>query len=288
MSESPIVVGADGSVAATCALRWAAAEAAHRDRPLRIVHAVDLESADHPRYQPSHLREMELMRAERLLRSAREVVREENSALVPDLAVVRGKVAEVLRDESSSASLLVLGGHSPRALDRFFVGAVIPALAAHAQCPVVAVRVHVAEDLPPTEGPVVVGVDHLPASEDAVAIAFDEAASRGARLIAMHCWDDHEDHWPLDRAELEAHEADLLAQRLKIWQEKYPDVQVERRVEVGRPSERLLDLADRAQLIVVGSRGRGGLAGLLLGSTSQTVLSRALCPVLVARSQISG
>ncbi|MFD8496100.1 universal stress protein [Amycolatopsis sp. NPDC059657] len=282
----PIVVGADGSVAATCALRWAAAEAAASGRALRIVHVVDLEVTVYPRYQPAHydLREMELMRGHRLLREAREVVRETASEVIPELRLDQGKVAEALREESRAASLLVLGGRQPRPLDRIAVGSVVVALAAHARCPVVVVRVPDAEDLPPTEGPVVVGVDHPPSSEEALEIAFEEAARRGARLIAVHSWDDHEINWPLDQHDVETHEDDLLAQRLAFWQVKYPDVAVERRIARGRPADRLLDLADQAQLIVVGSRGRGGLKGLLLGSTSQTVLSHALCPVLVARS----
>ncbi|WP_410674965.1 universal stress protein [Amycolatopsis sp. cmx-4-68] len=77
----------------------------------------------------------------------------------------------------------------------------------------------------------------------------------------------------------------LLAQRLAGWQEKYPEVRVERRVEHDRPRDRLLDLSREAQLVVVGSRGRGGFAGLVLGSTSQALLHHAGCPVMVVRTE---
>jgi len=71
--------------------------------------------------------------------------------------------------------------------------------------------------------------------------------------------------------------------RLAAWQERYQDIHVERLVQRGRPAQALLDLGDRAQLLVVGSRGRGGLAVLALGSTSQAMMSYALCPVVGAR-----
>jgi nucleotide-binding universal stress UspA family protein len=82
---------------------------------------------------------------------------------------------------------------------------------------------------------------------------------------------------------VEAREHEILAERLAGWQEKYPDVTVRRVVTGGRPARCLLDQAEGAQLLVVGSRGRGGFAGMLLGSTSRTLIHHAPCPLLVVR-----
>jgi nucleotide-binding universal stress UspA family protein len=184
----------------------------------------------------------------------------------------------------------VLGTPGLSRLGRVLVGSVSVALAAHAPCPVTLVRPHVGDDEPPAEGPVVLGVDGTPAGEEAIAAAFEEASWRGARLTAVHCLHEaflsavfEENRWTMDGPATEEHERELLAQRLAGWQEKYPDVVVDRVVPAGRPAERLLDFADRAQLLVVGSRGLGGFRGLALGSTSQALMSYALCPVLVAR-----
>ena len=291
-SAGPIVVGVDGSDAALHAARWAAAEAAQRHRELRLVHAIDDVALSYPRPLPTteDLHGVLRMRGRRLLRAARDAVHEVAPGLTPHVELSRTGAAATLLEESETASLLVLGTPGLRPLGRVFVGSVSIAVAAHAQCPVALIRGHVAEDAPPTEGPIVVGIDAAPSSEDAIALAFEEASWRQAPLIAVHCWNDaflaavfEEMRWTLDRPAIEECERELLAQRLAGWREKYPDVTVERRVVRGRPAEALLDVADRAQLIVVGSRGLGGFTGMLLGSTSQAVMSYALCPVLVAR-----
>ena len=292
-SAGPVVACVDGSDAALRAVRWAAAVAHRRKRPLRLVHFFDDTPLRYPRWSPTgqELGELIRSRGRRVLRAARQAAVEVGPGLDPRLDARREPTAKALISESRSASLLVLGTSGLSALDRALPGSVSVALAAHAHCPVAFVRPHVAEDEPPAEGPVVLGVDDSPASDEAIRIAFEEASWRGAGLVALHAWDDtflaavyEEAHWALRHPDIEEHEHELLAQRLAGWQEKYPDVAVERVVRRGRAADLLLDLADRAQLIVVGSRGRGGLTGMLLGSTSQAVLSYALCPVVVARS----
>jgi nucleotide-binding universal stress UspA family protein len=144
----------------------------------------------------------------------------------------------------------------------------------------------------PESGPVVVGVDGSPASELAIAAAFEEASSRRAPLIAVHAWSDvtYEDFYGTVRIvpqweSLEEDEERLLAQRLAGWQEKYPDVEIRRVLRRDRPRHALLEAAEKAQLVVVGSRGRGGFTGMLLGSTSQALVQHAGCPVLVVRPE---
>ena len=85
-----------------------------------------------------------------------------------------------------------------------------------------------------------------------------------------------------------AEEAAVLAERLAGWQDKHPDLAIERRVVRDRPAQELTALSAGAQLVVVGSRGRGGFAGLLVGSVSAQLVHHASCPVTVIRSGAHG
>lgn len=126
----------------------------------------------------------------------------------------------------------------------------------------------------------------------AIAFAYAAAAARGVSLVAVHAW------WDLafdlatapelDWDAIEATEHELLPERLAGWVEKYPDVPVERLTIRDRPAHSLLEHADRAQLVVVGSRGRGEFSGLVLGSVSNVLLHRASCPVAVVRPDAGG
>ncbi|MFD5247671.1 universal stress protein [Amycolatopsis sp. NPDC058340] len=287
-----VVVGVDGSESAIRAVRWAAEQAHRRHAELTLVHAIDDESLSHPRPMPTRedLSGMIRMRGHRLLREARDTARE----IAPDVHVTldlrHERPVQALKDAAENADLLVLGTEGLRPLGRVLVGSVSIALAARAACPVALIRPHIAEADTPEDGPVVVGIDGTRTSEAALALAFEEASWRQTELVALHCWDDvflsvvfEETHWSLERSEIEESANEVLAERLAGWREKYPDVRVHREVVRGRPADELLKRADRAQLLVVGSRGRGGVAGMLLGSTSQAVMSYALCPVIVAR-----
>ncbi|MET8846841.1 universal stress protein [Amycolatopsis sp. NPDC004625] len=277
MSGTELVVGVDGSAGALGAVRWAARVA--RARRLRLVHALPELPAPYPRADPTYEELLEVAggQARVLLAEARDAA----PGIDAETVVRPERPADALVTESGGAAMLVLGTPGLRPLGRVLVGSVTVALAAHARCPVALIRPHAGEDEPPAEGPVVVGIDGSPASEEAIAVGFEEASWRGARLIAVHCR--HRDGWWGTGPAAAEYARELLAQRLAGWGEKYPDVVVDREVVTGRAAERLLDFADRAQLLVVGSRGRGGLGGLALGSTSQALMSYALCPVVVAR-----
>jgi nucleotide-binding universal stress UspA family protein len=164
------------------------------------------------------------------------------------------------------------------------LGSVSSALLRHAQCPVAVIH----ED-PPMAGagqaPVVVGIDGSPASELATAIAFDEASRRHVSLVAVHAWSDLDvSEWPeLDWPATQSMAEEVLSERLAGRQEQYPDVEVIRVVVQAQPARRLVEESERAQLVVVGSRGRGGFAGMLVGSVGETVAQMARVPVIVAR-----
>jgi nucleotide-binding universal stress UspA family protein len=292
----PIIVAVDGSDSALDAVRWAAAEAVRRDRRLRVVHAYEWPLPPYgPRFvEPTILRETAVAMGVKRLREAAVAVEETAPGLRIEAELRRGAPIPVLRDVSGQGCLLVLGSRGLGGFTGLLAGSVAVALAAHGGCPLVVVRG--AEQ--PADAPffVVVGVDGSEASEAAVELAFDEAAVRGCELVALHAWNDNrfpyapDDGWPVgvDPEPLVERATELLGERLAGWQEKYPEVTVKRVVEHDRAARALLRVARHARLLVVGSRGRGGLAGLTLGSVSQAMIHHAPCPVLVARPEGSG
>jgi nucleotide-binding universal stress UspA family protein len=138
--------------------------------------------------------------------------------------------------------------------------------------------------------PVLVGVDGSPTSELATDIAFGEASRRGVDLVALHAWSDMGPldfpsiNWaPIEWRNIKDQEEEVLAERLSGRQERYPDVTVHKVVVCDRPAPRLLERAQNAQLVVLGSHGRGGFPGMLLGSVSSAVVNSARIPVIIAR-----
>jgi nucleotide-binding universal stress UspA family protein len=133
---------------------------------------------------------------------------------------------------------------------------------------------------------VLLGIDGSPASEAATALAFEEASQRGVELVALHAWSDV-GAFPMlgmDWRESEAEGQELLAERLAGWQGQYPDFCVKRLLFCDKLSRWLLEDSEPARLVVVGSHGRGGFAGMLLGSVSSAVAQSARVPVVVVRT----
>ncbi|WP_216207426.1 universal stress protein [Amycolatopsis aidingensis] len=291
-SGGGIVVGVDGSAAATQAVRWAAETAAQRRSRLRPAYALTLSVGYHggglalPREFFAALEQQ----SERILREAAETAAAVSPGIEVDPVLLREPVIPSLLELSQQARMLVLGGSGGGGFPGMRLGSTAVALTGHAHCPVAVVRGRDGGAEVPAEGPVVVGIDGSPVSERAVAVAFEEASWRGAPLVAVHAWLDGDYDTVFSPARfystwesVEEAEQRALAERLAGWQEKYPEVEVRRVVARDRPRHQLLEWSARARLLVVGCRGRGGLPGLVLGSTSQAMVHHAECPVLVVR-----
>ncbi|MBN6040201.1 universal stress protein [Amycolatopsis sp. 195334CR] len=287
----PVLVAVDGSESALAATRWAAAEAVRLNAPLLIVSAYGLDDVSFamPVYPPMEWVDAQKEAAERVVAAAAEVANEAAPGLPAETSVSELGSVAALREMSAQVRLLVLG--EPRgAVSGLVVGSTsIPVLAA-AECPVVVVRGRDAGQQ--LEGPVVVGVDGSSNSEAAIAEAFSAASVRAVPLVAVHTWHDGDTEVLFSRSRVAFDwepvndaEQRVLAERLAGWRERYPDVTVEQVVLRDKPRHRLLDWSAKACLVVVGSRGRGGFAGLVLGSTSQALAHHADCPVLVVRPE---
>ncbi|MFD8498413.1 universal stress protein [Amycolatopsis sp. NPDC059657] len=267
--SAPVVVAVDGSETARRAVAWAAAEAARRHVGLRIVYAIGLPdiSPGSKLYPPPEWFDAQREVAKTVLADAAEAADEAAPGIDVTTEPRENAPLDVLLDASTRAKILVLG-EPAGVLTGLLSGSPAARVASDALCPVVIVRGS------EVAGPVVVGVDAGAANEAAIEAAFTEASMAGDSLVAVHVQRDDESE-PADRA---------LADQLAGWRQKFPDVSVEQVVPRGKPRQRLIDWSAKARLMVVGSRGHGGFAGLLLGSTSHALLHHADCPVMIVRT----
>jgi nucleotide-binding universal stress UspA family protein len=289
-TQRTVVAGVDGSECGLQAVRWAAAEALRRQLPLRLVAAHAWPSGGlvgDPGLGVDYravLRDVVLGHLATAAADARQVAPE----LDIEQVEVTGYPVPVLLGESAHAEIVVLGDRGLGGFTGLLIGSVAVEVTAHASCPVIVVRGSEPDRTGPRPQPVVVGVDGSPTSEAATAFAFEAASLRRVPLVAVHVWRDvlvDATMAPLlDWNVIDSDEREVLAERLAGWTEKYPDVPVRRLVARDRPARALVEESGRAQLVVVGSRGRGGFHGLLLGSVSQALLHNAHCPVAVVRS----
>jgi nucleotide-binding universal stress UspA family protein len=281
----PVVAAVDGSDSALEAVRWAAREAARRHAPLRLVAAIGWTSPAQlgdPGFGPDP-RAFALQHAQAHLARAVDAAVVAAPGTTPEAEALDGFPIPRLVDESRSARELVIGNRGLGGVAGLLLGSVAFALGAQGACPVVVVRGRTAA----ADGPVVVGVDGSPVSDAALAYAYEAAAVRRARLVAVHVWFDL-NAGPITLPSLEwnvvaQEERAALAERLAGWREKYPDVEVEPLVKRDLPGQVLVEQSTRAQLVVVGSHGRGGVSGLVLGSVSHALAHRAGCPVAIVR-----
>ena len=289
-------MGVDGSPPSELAVRWAAATAAGRGLTLHLVHAVDFApaslltptpSSELPFFRPSEAFEWAEDDATALLTAATEIAHATSPhvQVTTDMALTGS--AKWLVELSHRSAMVVLGSTGSTRLGELLLGSTPVAVVGHAACSVVVVRG--AEPPVPDDRPVVVGLDGSALSEVAVEAAFQEASWRGVDLVAVHVWTDMRPgdlaaspHF-FDPVAFEESEHALVSECLAGFGDRFPDVTVHRKIYADGPRVHLTAWSEKAQLVVIGSRGRGGFAGLLMGSTSNTLLRESACPVMVVR-----
>jgi nucleotide-binding universal stress UspA family protein len=289
VSHSDILVGVDGSPAAKYAVDWAARDAAMRNVRLTLVHTVEPIGPTLPPIQaPAAFARWQVEHGQKILDDAVEIARRSTPDGGPakiESELLFSPVVPTLVDLAKEAQMVVVGSRGRRPFTRSLLGSVSSSLIRHAYCPVAIIHDEDPLMPHPAEAPVLVGIDGSSVSELATAIAFQEASWRGVELVALHVWSDVEvnDFPAIDWPAMKPAAEEILAERLAGWQERYPDVTVRRMVECDHPTYHLIKQSESAQLVVIGSHGRGGFAGMLLGSVSVALAHSARMPVIVAR-----
>jgi nucleotide-binding universal stress UspA family protein len=287
--SGPVVVGVDASTASRHAIDLAAAHATTLRTGLTLLHALDISPSLDALMLPDVIATLQ-SDADSLVERLATKIREDH----PDLAVTgtvrTGRPAAVLIDASRDARLLVLGCRGEGGFAELLLGSVSSQVAGHAHGPVIVVRPTDRDSSVRPDAPIIVGVDGSPSNQTAIGYAFDTAHRLGRDLIAVNCWAPSagllQDYSEQEILADEAEAAVMLTASVKDWHARYPEVVVkERSVRHGYAESYLIELSAQASLIVVGSRGRGGFAGLVLGSVSQALLHHAHCPVAVIHTR---
>lgn len=288
--SADVVVGYDGSAHSRAALRYAMTQAWRLPAAVRIVTAYDYDwrrSRFAPLESVDQVERVVRGRFDELVDAAINEVR----SWFPDVPVSgevrRGSPGPVLADAGRDAALVVVGNRGHEGFGGLMLGSVGRYVATHARGPVTVVRGSVDTAV----GPVVVGADGSERADHTIGVAFEEAAQRGAALIAIRAYELPTAYslmamgsTPFNPDEIRRAEADALADSLRVWREKFPAVEVETIVARGSAGRILVGASSTAGLVVVGSHGHGTITGTLLGSVSLQVLSHADCPVLIVRS----
>ncbi|GGX43049.1 universal stress protein [Streptomyces noursei] len=215
---------------------------------------------------------------ERVLEDAVSFVENRQPQVRISALLAEGRPAWVLREQARDAAEVVLGSrHLGRVQEVFSPASVALPVMAHVSCPVVVVpeSKHVFQD-PPY---IVVGVDGSAHSAAAVDIAFQQAALHGAALRAVYVRSP-ERFRVRDEDTVEGEYRSLLSETVAGRTATYPEVELHQEVVLGHPVEELAKASAHALCLVVGTRGRGGFTGMLLGSVSQGLLHYAQCPVI--------
>ncbi|WIV56409.1 universal stress protein [Amycolatopsis nalaikhensis] len=296
MSQAPaaqrwVMAGYDGSEQARSAVDWAAREAGSRGCALAVVNVVHWPIPG-PRLVPGTDEATQELtartQAEALLADLADELGESWPELTVRTSVESGRTAETLAGLARQAELLVIGEAGQGGLPRVVLGSTAAEVLHTCERPVVVVR---PAGSPDGTGPVVVGVDGSDISSAAVAFACDFADRHRRELVAVHAWTDLPMHameptggWAEDWQDIRRRGQELLAESLADHARRHPDVVVRRTISLDRPARALLDAADGAALLVVGSHGRGTLGRLLLGSVSHAMIYHAPCPVAVVHA----
>lgn len=290
---SRIVVGVDGSEAANQALAWALREARYRDTPLEVLYAVeDLDrigsALDSPPAVPGDELEGGVHGAldrlvERLGTEGVDVVTSQVTAKAPAALVTA----------SLDAGLVVVGSHGEGGLMDRLLGSVAEHCVSEAHCPVAVIPSGrtASGEVGPADARVVVGVDGSEGSKLALRWAMDEATARGWPLLVVMAWSYLDQHHPgggegfdPSYGEGEAEEAlDALIEEVRASGNAF-EQPMEKAVPCELPQVALIDSVFPQDLLVIGARGHGVLAGKLIGAVSLHCVAEAPCPTVVVRS----
>lgn len=291
--EGEIIVGIDGSEQSYGALLWAAGEARRRNRPIRLVTAYALPVFTGSGFDSSYT----MINEQALSEGVAQILDEAKKRLAGQDVELRatvetGDASAILEKLSEKAELMVVGSRSARGFFGRLLGTVSTSLPAHSHCPVVVVPLAWAEKhredaatLTPSHG-VAVGSDGSEQARKAILAAAAQADRMGVNLKLINALAPYTGAltWVPAAVDFEAvyREVQELQEKIQAWVGKYyPDLTVEPELIDGSPVEVLLEVGERSDLVVVGTRGRGGLAGMLLGSTSQGVLHGSQNPVMI-------
>lgn len=274
-----VVVGVEGTVSSEDAVRWAAEQASARGVELVVVHAVgEPRPGFAPEWDPATNRELH-----RMLERVTADVRDEYTWLKVTAEVELDTPARCLTTHSATAQLVVVGTRRRSPLQRAFSGSLAYQVVAGSTGSVAVVP---PGSLDVGAARVVVGVDGSPQAAAALHVAAVEADRTGAALRVVHAWQGPRVLWdvrvPPDLGSAQqVRENAVLDEAVATVRESFPDLAVEPVLVEGHPGQVLLDEAEHARLLVVGSRGLHGVARMLLGSTSHAAVLHARCPVLV-------
>lgn len=291
-SVGVVVVGVDGSGAATRALKWAGVEAASRNAVLRIVSTWSVPvmawSVMAAAYvDPTAIEEG----ARHIIERAEALLRREmgDDAPVVETRTVQDGAAGGLIAEARGADLLVVGTRGRGGVLSLLLGSVAVSCAHHTPVPLAVIGLGAPE---PGSGDLVVGLDRSAGSRAALRWAAAEAARLGVGLRVVHGWDiplvapaGAPTFAPLVDAETLRRSTEAFERAVEEETADLPDrPSITTEVAASTAPEALVAAADGAALLVVGSRGRGGFAGLLLGSVSRQVLAHSPCPLVIVPS----
>ena len=284
MTANRIIVGYDRSADSRAAASWALDEAARTGALVEFFYAYEWPEwapAASTIPAPAVWPDGETDRAIKgRLHEAVTAAKQTHPGVRTEISIVQASTALTLIERSADARLIVVGsrGHSAVA---GLLGSVSVAVSAHAHCPVIVVR----GDAAPTR-PVVVGVDDSPSAHLALDFAVEQAVARGVPLRVIRTWPPVTGIWedgPLVARTVTAEERGPLDELVAGWHDKYPQLEISAEAVVDHPANALALASTTAQLLVVGTRGRGAFRGMVLGSVSQHLLHHSACTVAVVR-----
>lgn len=292
--EAQVLVGMDGSEPSELALRWAVSEAQWRGWSLRIVSAYSVTSyATALDFGFTALDDTAMRQATQQILD--EAVAYATRARVPVTSHLEyGDPGAALIAESERAGLVVVGTRGGGGFTERLLGTVSSTVPAHSTCPVVVVPKLTPDAtacIPPRR--IVVGADGSPSAEIALEFAIEEAALWGAELtvvigVPMAHRTSSAPWLPgaMDRADV-LDDVAVRARASVTALVRGRDIEVKVSALDGSGAALLAEFSTAVDLVVVGSRGRGGFTGMLLGSTSQSVLRHAACPVMVVPVRVA-